>query len=403
MNKQVLSANKQLIASAVDTRKDELRELALNIHAHPELGYQEFKASTWLSDCLEKDGFIVERGTAGLETAFSAVWEGKPGGPTLGILAEYDALPGLGHACGHNLIGTSSVGAALALKDAFPELPAKIQVLGTPAEEGLGGKVIMCEEGVFDDLDAAMMCHPKNQTMVLRGGLARVSVTFKFFGKESHAASAPEKGISALDAVIQSFHAINSLRQFFTDDVRIHGVITKGGDAANIVPGYSEAQFLIRSNTRTMLEEVKEKVYAAVRQSAASVGAKCEIDEHLVYAERNTNVSLAMLFKENLEAMGIAVHAPPAQGGIGSSDIGNVSQIVPTIHPYVKIGEATNHTHEFTEETKSEGGIAGMIQAAKALAMTAYDLSVQPEALQQVKDEFKKWEEEKNDKGVVNQ
>ncbi|ALA53391.1 M20 family metallopeptidase [Shouchella clausii] len=387
-----ITEKKRNIEEAVDRRDSELRQLALNIHAHPELGYQEYKASNWLSTLLEKEGFAVKRGIAGLDTAFTATWAGKAGGPVIGLLAEYDALPRLGHACGHNLIGTSSVGAALALKDAFPELQATIQVIGTPAEEGLGGKVIMCEHGVFNHLDAAMMCHPKNKTMVIRGGLARVGATFKFYGKESHAASAPEKGVSALDALVGAYNAINSLRQFFSDDVRIHGVITHGGDAANIVPGYSEASFLIRCNTRKELEHVKEKVYTAVRQSAAAVGATSKIEEHLIYAERNTNKTLANLFKENLQLMGIEVSPPPLQGGIGSSDIGNVSQLVPTIHPYIKIGEATNHTHDFTNETKSEGGLKGMNQAAKALAMTAYDLCELPGALQRVKEEFANWQ-----------
>jgi amidohydrolase len=389
-----ISIEKQKIQSAVDNRDEELREIALKIHANPELSFEEFKAVEWLTAPLEKAGFNVERGVADLETAFTATWEGSPGGPTIAILAEYDALRGLGHACGHNLIGTSAIGAALALKDAFPNLPGKIKVIGTPAEEGGGGKILMCEKGVFDNIDAAMMCHPKKDTMVLRGGLACVGVVFKFYGKESHAASAPERGISALDALINSFVAINSLRQFFTDDVRIHGIITKGGDAPNIVPGYTEAEFIIRAATRKTLEDVKEKVYQAVRNSAAAVGAKCEIDEGLVYAERNNNVALAKLFQEHLELMGIEVMDPPKLGGIGSSDIGNVGQITATIHPYIKIGESVNHTHEFALETKSEGGMVGMNQGAKALAMTAYELIVYPASLKLVRDEFENWKAE---------
>lgn len=397
MTTKEITGKKQTIINVVDKMDDELRNLALKIHANPELGYEEYKASTWLTEKLEEGGFSVERGVADLETAFVGTWEGAPGGPTIGIIAEYDALPGLGHACGHNIIGTSSIGAALALKEAIPNLKATIKVIGTPAEEGLGGKVLMVDRGVFDNIDVAMMCHPKNATMVIRGGLARVSTTFKFYGKESHAASAPEKGISALDALMNSFIAINSLREYFTDDVRVHGVITHGGDSANVVPGYSEAKFLIRCNTRKQLEGVKKKVYAAVRGSSAAVGATCEIDEALVYAERNTNITMANMFKDNLESMGIEVSPPPKQGGIGSSDIGNVSQIIPTIHPYIKIGEATNHTHEFTEETKSEGGMVGLNQATKALAMTTYDLCTDEEAFSRVLKEFADWKKEQED------
>lgn len=386
-----ITSEKIKLLDAVDKLDPHLRKIALNIHANPELGYQEYKAVEWLTTPLEIEGFQVERGVANLETAFIATWEGTKGGPTIGLLAEYDALAGLGHACGHNLIGTASVGAALALKKSFPDLSVKIKVIGCPAEEGLGGKVLMCDSGVFNDIDVAMMCHPKNSSMVLRGGLARVAATFKFYGKESHAASAPEKGISALDAMINSFVAINNLRQFFTDDVRIHGIITKGGDAPNIVPAYCEAKFLIRCSTRKELEGVKKTVYQAVQGASGAVGAKCVIDEALVYAERNNNVTLANIFKDNLEAMGIEVVDPPKQGGIGSSDIGNVGQITATIHPYIKIGNAINHTHEFREEARSEGGMIGLNQAAKALAMTTFDLCVDTTAFEQVRAEFESW------------
>ncbi|WP_408057134.1 M20 family metallopeptidase [Ureibacillus acetophenoni] len=387
ITKDILS-EKLIIQQAVDNRDSEIRDLALKIHANPELGFKEYKAAEWITNTLEKAGFKVEKGVANIETAFVATWEGSSEGPTIAFIAEYDALPELGHGCGHNIIASSSVGAALAIKDAFPNFPGTIKVIGTPAEEGGGGKIIMCEHGVFDDLDAAMMCHPLRDSLAYLGGLAAVNTTFKFYGKESHAAFAPEDGISALDAVINSFNAINSLRQFFTDDVRIHGIITKGGDASNVVPAYCEAKFGIRASTRKRLELVKEKVYNAVRHSTAAVGAKCEIEEGLVYAERNDNLTMADLFKDNLESMGVQVKERPKQGGIASSDIGNVSQIVPTVQSYIKIGDAPNHTPEFTRDSGSERGMVGLNQAAKALAMTAYDLAVDPEILKNVKEEF---------------
>jgi amidohydrolase len=391
MSMEPFMAEKLRIQQAVDERDVQLRDLALTIHANPELSFHEKKAAEWLTALLLSSGFEVERGIAGLETAFRATWEGKPGGPTIALLAEYDALPQIGHACGHNLIGTSAVGAALALKDACPDLPGRIVVLGTPAEEDGGGKIIMCEAGVFDEIDAAMMCHPHKNTMVLRGALACVDATFSFYGKQAHASSAPEKGISALDATINAFVSINSLRQFFKEDVRIHGIITKGGDAPNIVPEYCEAKFILRAATVRELRELTEKVYKAARYSAEAVGARVEIKEGLVYAERNNNHALAHLFANNLEAMGIEVSEPPKKGGIGSSDIGNVGQITATIHPYIKITEAGTHTPEFTVATASEDGLIGLNRAAKALAMTAYDLCADPDVFRQVRDEFENW------------
>ncbi|MGG1572521.1 M20 family metallopeptidase [Fictibacillus sp. NRS-1165] len=386
---------KEAILAAVDARDAELREISLKIHAHPELSFNEYQAMKWLTEPLEKAGFHVEKGISNLETSFRATWEGKSGGPTVAILAEYDALAGLGHGCGHNIIGTSAVGAALALKDTYPDLPGKIVVLGTPAEEEGGGKILMVENGVFDDIDVAMMCHPQKQSMVLRDGLACVDASFKFYGKASHASSAPEKGISALDAVIHTFVAINSLRQFFKDDVRIHGIITKGGEATNVVPAYCEAEFLLRAETVDELKIVREKVYSAARHAAEAVGARIDITEGLVYAERNNNKTLAHLFKDNLESLGEVVIEPPNKGGIGSSDIGNVGQVTAAIHPYIKITDATTHTPEFVEASASEEGMIGLNKAAKALAMTAYDVCSNPEHFQAIRNEFEGWKKNK--------
>ncbi|WP_206918747.1 M20 family metallopeptidase [Alicyclobacillus acidoterrestris] len=381
---------KSCVEQAVDARDALLRTLALNIHQHPELSFQEHQAMQWLVEPLAEAGFEIETGIAGLETAFRATW-GPSDGPVIALLAEYDALPEIGHACGHNLIGTAAVGAALALRDACPDLPARIAVIGTPAEEDGGGKIIMCNAGVFDDVDAAMLCHPRNITTVNRGSLACVDATFKFYGRQAHASSAPEEGISALDAVIQSFVAINALRQFFKSDVKIHGIITKGGSAPNVVPEFCEAKFILRAITVEELAAVREKVYAAVRHSADAVGARCEIEEGLIYAERNNNRALAALFKENLVSLGLEVSDPPARAGLGSSDIGNVGQVTATIHPYIRIGDVSNHTPAFRDAAASEAGLTALNQAAKALAMTAYDLAVNPQALQAVREEFEQW------------
>ncbi len=383
--------DKERIENAVDAHDGLLRDLAMQIHANPELSFHEHQAKQWLSEPLKEAGFAVETGIAGLETSFRATWEGQPGGPVIALLAEYDALPAIGHACGHNLIGTAAVGAALALKEAYPQLPGKIVVLGTPAEEEGGGKIIMADDGVFTGIDAVMMCHPQNKTMVLRGALACVDATFTFHGRQAHASSAPERGISALDALINAFVAINSLRQFMKEDVRIHGIITKGGDAPNVVPELCEAVFILRAATVEELAVVRDKVYRAVRCAAEGVGATVDIAEGLIYAERNNNKALAQLFQRNLELMGIEVSAPPEKGGVGSSDIGNVSQVTAAIHPYIRLGDATTHTPEFAALAGSEAGMVEMNRAAKALAMTAYDLCADKAAMERVRSEFQEW------------
>lgn len=396
MNMQLGKEHKQQIIQAVDERDALLREISLRIHANPELSFHEHQAQQWLTEPLIEAGFQVEKGISELPTSFRATWEGAPGGPTIALLAEYDALPGIGHACGHNLIGTAAVGAALALKNACPQLPGKIVVLGTPAEEEGGGKIIMCQNGVFDEVDATMMVHPQNKTMVLRGALACVDATFTFHGKQAHASSAPEKGISALDALVNAYVAINSLRQFMKEDVRIHGIITKGGDAPNVVPELAEMVFILRASTVKELEEVRTKVYRAVRAAAEGVGATVDIAEGLIYAERNSNKALAELFAQNLEALGIEVNDPPQKGGVGSSDIGNVSQITAAIHPYIRLGDATTHTPEFAQLAGSEEGMIELNRAAKSLALTAYDLYSDQEAMRQVRNEFETWKAQRN-------
>jgi amidohydrolase len=396
IERERVEEQKGAIRQTVDSFDGRLRDIAQRIHAHPELSFHEVKAQGWLTEPLEAAGFEVEKGIAGLPTSFRATWEGSAGGPTIALLAEYDALPVIGHACGHNLIGTAAVGAALALKEACPELPGKIIVLGTPAEEEGGGKIIMCNEGVFDNIDAVMMVHPQNKTMVLRGALACVDATFTFHGRQAHASSSPEKGISALDAMINAFVSINSLRQFMKEDVRVHGIITKGGDAPNVVPELCEAVFILRAANVEELETVREKVYRAVRSAAEGVGATVDIAEGLIYAERNNNKALAEMFRSNLEQMGIEVVEPPAKGGIGSSDIGNVGQVTATIHPYIRLGDATTHTPEFCQLAGSEEGMVQLNQAAKAMAMTTYDLCVDTEAFAQVRLEFEQWKQQRN-------
>lgn len=392
MHEGILEERKQAVIAAVDARTSELRELALRIHAHPELGFEEHRAVEWLTQPLRDAGFAVASGIAELPTAFRADHGNSTEGPTVALLAEYDALPELGHGCGHNLIGTAAVGAALALKAALPDLPGTVSVIGCPAEEGGGGKILMVERGVFDDVNAAMLCHPHRRTMTIRDGLAAVRVKLRFFGRASHAASAPAKGISALDALIHTFVAVNSLRQFWQDGSRIHGIITRGGDAVNVVPEYAEALFLIRAGTVPDLDKMKARVLQCAHAQAEAVGAGFEAEEGLMYAERKPNHVMAGLFGRNLERLGLEVREPPP-GGLGSSDIGNVGLKCPIIHPYVQIvpEEVSNHTKEFAEAAGSEAGLRGLLFATKALAMTTVDLLLGEDSMAAASREWQTW------------
>ena len=254
MDAKALGETKQRACQEIDRIADCLWKIARDIHTNPETGWDTPLAVRWLTEPLRQAGFRTEIGVAGMTSAFLAEWSGgKSDRPTVALLAEYDALRGIGHGCGHNLIGSAAVGAGLAVKAAIPGLPGRIRVIGTPFEEGGGGKVILAEKGFFDSCDAAMMFHPNNRTMVLRGGLASVHIIFRYHGKASHAAAAPEKGISALDAVLHLFFGVNQLRQFAPQGYRIHGVITQGGAAPNIVPEFAEAEFIVRATNRSHL------------------------------------------------------------------------------------------------------------------------------------------------------
>ena len=385
-----LTALKDRVCLELDAMRDSLGTLSRQIYENPEIGFEERKALQWVSAFLRESGFSVEPGTAGIETAFRAEVRGQKDRPNVALLAEYDALKGLGHACGHNLICSASVGAAAALHRAAPHLPGTLTVLGTPAEEGGGGKVIMVDRGVFNGIDAAMMFHPSRDNWWVRGALAAQPLSMKFRGRPAHAAAMPERGINALNALLLTFHAIDSLRQHVPPDVRIHGIITHGGDAPNIVPAYAEAEFLVRAARRKTLDEVMIKVKRCADAGAAATGATVEMEEGLAYAERNNNRVLAGLFGENMRRLGIDGDEPSASGGVGSSDIGNVSMVVPAIHPYLKIvdGDVSGHTPEFREAAGSSRGFEAMLNAAKGLAMTVLDVMYRPDALERMRREF---------------
>lgn len=386
-----ISTVKASIAREVETLHSRLIDLAHDLHANPEVGFHEHHAARLLTGELESEGFTLERGVAGLETAFVATWGGD--GPAVGFLAEYDALAGLGHACGHNLIAAWAVGAGVALKRALADSRAAItiKVIGTPAEEDGGGKVIMAEAGVFRGLDAAIMIHPRDANLLDRGSLALTPYTVEFFGRSAHASSYPERGISALDGVLHLFFSVNAFRQMLRPRARMHGIISHGGDAPNIVPEYAAARFIVRSADQEYQEELRTRFRTMVEAAALATGTTFKISEGVSYQTRASNRVLLDLYRENLEAMGLDYEIPPADAGVGSSDIGNVSQLVPTIHPYLAICEKgiPNHNPRFAEEAATERADRAIATGCTLMAWTAADVLLRPEKREQVRGSFR--------------
>lgn len=382
---------KESIGKYIDSIKPALTKMAIDIHKHPETPFKEHRSMEILTSFLAENGFSVEKGLAELSTSFKATSANYKGKPAVALLAEYDALPELGHACGHNLIGPASIGAAVALHHLNFSLEGQLMVFGTPAEEGGGGKITMMQQGVFDKIDAAMMIHPSSQTRCVALMLALKEIRFEFYGKSAHAAAFPYEGINALDAVIQTFNNINALRQQLREDVRIHGIISKGGTAPNIIPDKASAIFYIRAMDIPYFEETIQKVIKCAEGAALSTGCTLSKEEKdMVYHPFKPNYPLANLFKENLNLLGIQEDSAKEKGGKGSSDIGNLSQHVPTIHIDIGICDLKTvaHSPEFAEAARSDKGIDGMIFGAKALAMTVYDLFSSPENIKKIKQEF---------------
>ena len=382
---------KTKVLAEIDSRRRQLENLSLKIHSHPELGFGEQLAQTWLSQYLEENGFSLERGICKLPTAFRASY--GSGKPIIAILAEYDALPGLGHACGHNLIATAACGGAIASKPVVDRYDGSLLVIGTPAEEFHGGKIIIAGKGAFTDVDMAMIVHPGTRDTATSETMACISLEIEFFGSEAHAAANPEAGINALEAMLQSFNAINSLRQHIKDNARIHGIITDGGQAANIVPAHSAGSFLVRAGDEIYLEELKRKVLNCFLGAATASSARLKYRwSKLQYAPMRNNLTMARLFAKNMRSLGRKVKLADHSQTFGSTDMGNVSQIIPSIHPFVAIAqtEVSSHSPEFALASASEAGMNGMIDAAKSLAMTVVDLLSAPETVTKVKEEFVK-------------
>lgn len=381
---------KEVTKHAVEL-KQELKELSEYIFENPELGHEEFKAYKAHMELLKKHGFEVEEEYIGIKTAFKATFDSGKEGPSIGFLSEYDALPGIGHGCGHNLLGATNTGAGIALSKLIKDIKGKVIVFGTPAEETSGAKVDMTEQGAFDDIDIAMEVHPGSKHYKSGASLAMEAIQFTFKGKPAHAAAYPEKGINALDAAINTFVNINALRQHIQSTARIHGIIKEGGKAANIVPDLAVAQFYVRATTKTYLNELVDKVKNCARGAALATGAKLEITNYeSSYDNLVTNNTLSEAYCQSLRNMGVE-EIYDSRSSYGSLDVGNVSHVVPTIHPYFGIcqEEIPAHTIEFAEATKTEMAYESMTQTIGALVLTAIDILQSDELLEKIREEFK--------------
>jgi amidohydrolase len=374
---------KERVSNLIEKYREDLFNISLQIHNEPELGHQEYMASKLLVSKLEKHGYKVKQGVAGMETAFIAR-KGR-GNPKIGILAEYDALPGIGHACGHNLIATAALGAAIGLAELIEEISGTVIVYGTPAEEGVvqnaGGKVVMLEE--IKEADAALMIHPGPVWGSFGTTNARESFLVEFFGKSSHAGAAPELGVNALEGILLTFQGINALRQHINRDTRIHGIIKHGGDAPNTIPDYASAHLYVRAPSMPLLEETYDKVKNIVKGAALQTGAKSKVTQVAnTYANKIPNKVLSDLFRENMKIIGIEypVEIEPRISG-ASTDFGNVSQVMPALSGYINIGDVVLHSPGGTVVTGTQEANNVMIMGAKGLAFTATDLLIEPEFL----------------------
>jgi amidohydrolase len=389
-----IAAWKAAASARIDALAPELIAISDWMYENPELGHQERQAAARLAGALERHGASVERVIAGMETAFRATFPGRVGEPVVAILAEYDALPEVGHGCGHNIIATAAIGAGIAVGSLAAELPGAVVVLGCPAEESAvpnaGGKIPLIEHGYFDDVDAAIMIHPGTENYVPREStLVAYGLEFEFFGKPAHAAGAPHEGINALDAVIQTFNGISALRQHLKPDVRVHGVITHGGGAPNVIPPYTAARFRVRSADPVYAREVVDKVVRCAEAGALAAGARLEWRQYIKpYQNMIPNGRVSSLIERNMAALGVRLNER-MQEGAGSTDFGNVSHVVPAGQAIVRIcGEECGwHSREVADSTITPEGHDAILTGARTLAMTAIDLICSQDDLRIAREE----------------
>ena len=364
---------KEAARERVTQARDELVALSHRIHANPELGFEEEQACAWLCELLEAAGLQVERGVGDLPTAFAA----RAGSGPLHVVvcAEYDALPAVGHACGHNVIAAMAAGAGLALARVADDAGLRVTVLGTPAEEGGGGKILLLERGAFDGAHAAMMVHPSPYEQAEMPIIAVNHLKVAYTGKEAHASAYPFLGVNAADALVVAQTAIGLLRQHLRPSDRVHGIVTKGGDAANVIPAHTTADWMVRAADLEQLEEVRAKVARCFEAGALATGATLELSEdHDPYSEMRHDHELSALYQRNAEALG-RTFIGRSDRGAGSTDMGNVSLALPSIHPTIGIDSlpAVNHQPEFTASCATPAADQAVVDGAVAMAWTAID------------------------------
>ncbi len=369
---------KTRVAERVDARAAALHDLALRIHARPELAFEERFAASVLAELVETTGVRVTRGVAGLETAFSAQF--GTGRPTVALLGEYDALPGVGHACGHNLMGTAAAGAFLALHDLGGELRGTVRLVGCPAEERGNGKIPLIKAGVFSDVDAALMYHPGDRDESEPLMLAMVNLDVEFVGRAAHAAAEPQDGVNALDALLLAWTSLSQLRQVVRSDSRIHGIITDGGKVPNIIPDRTAARFMVRSPDNAYLAELRRRVLACFEGAARATGCLLTHTWSEPCDLVSTNTPLMEAFSANAKALGRTLHPRRSLDTHGSTDFGNVSSAVPGIHPFLAVTDTPTpgHSIAFAQAARTPQALETMRFAAKALAMTAIDVLSDP-------------------------
>jgi len=369
------------ILRRIDELADELIEVSHSIHARPELAFKEHHAAGLLCDTLEQHGLGVARGAYTLETAFETRLDTRGGGPNAAILAEYDALPGIGHACGHNLIATAALGATLGLQAVASQLPGQVTLLGTPAEEKGGGKELMARAGAFDGVNAAMMIHPAGVNLTTMPCICVAEVEVIYHGKSAHASAMPHRGINALDGLLLAYQAISNLRQHIRDNERIHGIVTEGGQAPNIVPDRAVGNFYVRAADEKKLAALKPRVQACFEAGAKGSGSEVDVRwANVDYLDLNTNWPLADCFQKHGESIGREFLKPEALGGAGSTDMGNVSYRVPSIHPMLASAppNVVIHHPDFARWAGSEMGDAAALDGARTLALTTAEYLLSP-------------------------
>jgi amidohydrolase len=370
---------KQRATDVFATVEDELVSISRWMYENPELGYHEFASSTRLAGFLEENGFEVSRPAYGIETSFEANVGST--GPRVVICAEYDALPGVGHACGHNIIATSSVGAGVALAGLADELGIRVTVLGTPAEEGGGGKIDLVEAGAFEDAAASMLIHPSPRNLVDPRLLAAQGMDVVYRGKEAHAAASPQVGLNALDAFVSAYNSVSTLRQQFEPGDRVHGIIVEGGVAPNVIPALTTSRWIVRAVTAERFETLRAQVIACFEAAAVATGCEVEITfEGEPYIDLISNPAMAALFAANSIALGrpMPTRADTGIETSASSDMGNVSHVVPSIHPSIAIEtDAVNHQPEFAAATITPSGELAIRDGALAMAHTIIDMAEQ--------------------------